>query len=153
MPVSPPWCTVYTAVGTCVYTVYMNKLGSQEISQTDPRPMYVQLIERIKQRIAVGDWPPGSELPSIRQLAVDLTVSVITIKRAYLELEREGVIVTRQGKGSYVAAQPGLGPKLLQADLDRHLAEAARLAAQLGLAPDQILARLQSLRAERDHEH
>ena len=131
----------------------MNKLGPQEISQTDPRPMYVQLIERIKQRIAVGDWAPGSELPSIRQLAVDLTVSVITIKRAYLELEREGVIVTRQGKGSFVASQPGLAPRLLQADLDRHLAEAARLAGQLGLAPEQVLARLQALRAEGDHEH
>jgi GntR family transcriptional regulator len=112
---------------------------------TDPRPMYVQIIEQIKQRIAVGDWKTGDELPSIRQLAVDSTVSVITVKRAYLELEREGVIHTRQGRGSFVADNPMLGPQLLRADLDRHLSEVARLAAQLRLSPEQLVARLLAL--------
>src|SRR5438874_283045 len=79
------------------------------ISQSDGRPMYLQIMEQIKQRIAVGDWPRGEEIPSIRQLAVSLRVSVITVKRAYLELEREGVIVTQQGKGSTVAPNPELG--------------------------------------------
>ena len=66
------------------------------ISQTDKRPIYLQIMEQIKQRVAVGDWIEGQDIPSIRQLAVDLQVSVITVKRAYLELEREGVIVTQQ---------------------------------------------------------
>ena len=79
------------------------------ISQTDKRPIYLQIMEQIKQRVAVGDWTEGQAIPSIRQLAVDLQVSVITVKRAYLELEREGVIVTQQGKGSQVASNPGLG--------------------------------------------
>src|SRR5436190_102425 len=61
------------------------------LSKSYGRPMYLQIMEQIKQRVAVGDWPRGEEIPSIRQLAVALSVSVITVKRAYLELEREGV--------------------------------------------------------------
>jgi len=68
------------------------------ISQADPRPMYLQIIEQVRRRIAVGDWGPGQEIPSIRALAVSTRVSVITVKRAYLELEHAGVIVTRHGK-------------------------------------------------------
>ena len=79
------------------------------LSQSDKRPIYLQIMEQIKQRVAVGDWAEGQPIPSIRQLAVDLQVSVITVKRAYLELEREGVIVAQQGKGCRVAPTPGLG--------------------------------------------
>ena len=112
------------------------------ISRADTRPMYLQIIEQIRQRVAVGDWAPGQEMPSIRQLAVDLTVSVITVKRAYLELEREGVIVTQHGRGSFVAENAGLGPRLLQQDLDRHLEQAVHLAAQLGLSAEELAKRL-----------
>src|SRR5580698_10299065 len=83
-----------------VHTVYIYMHSDIVISQSDGRPMYLQIMEQIKQRIAMGEWAPGSEIPSIRQLAVALRVSVITIKRAYLELEREGAIVTQHGKGS-----------------------------------------------------
>src|SRR3954463_11291719 len=82
------------------------------ISQTDARPMYLQIMEQIRQRIAAGDWAPGRELPSIRALAAGLSVSVITIKRAYLDLETEGLIVTRHGKGSFVAEVNGLAGEL-----------------------------------------
>ena len=64
--------------------------GVFEISQSDKRPMYLQIMEQIKRKIAVGDWAEGQAIPSIRQLAVDLEVSVITVKRAYLELEPRG---------------------------------------------------------------
>lgn len=114
------------------------------ISQTDGRPMYLQIIEQIKQRIAVGDWARGEEIPSIRQLAVALEVSVITVKRAYLELEREGVIVTRQGKGSTVAADPDLGPRLYERELAQHLEEAARIGDLLGVSPDDLQDRLRA---------
>src|SRR4249920_13393 len=97
------------------------------ISQSDKRPIYLQIIEQIKRRIAVGDWIEGHPIPSIRQLAVDLQVSVITVKRAYLELEREGVIVTQQGRGSRVASTPGLGLRLHQEELQEHLEQAIRL--------------------------
>ena len=112
------------------------------ISQSDKRPIYLQIIEQIKQRIAVGDWEEGQPIPSIRQLAVNLQISVITVKRAYLELEREGVIVTQQGKGSRVAATPNLGTRLREQELERHLEEATRLAAVLGMRPKELEHRL-----------
>jgi transcriptional regulator, GntR family len=73
------------------------------LSQKDGRPMYLQIMEQIKQRVAQGDWAQGEKVPSIRELAVATSVSVITVKRAYQELEREGVLVTQQGIGSFVA--------------------------------------------------
>lgn len=112
------------------------------LSRADARPMYVQIMEQIKQRVAVGDWSPGQEIPSIRQLAVALQVSVITVKRAYLELEREGVILTQHGKGSFVAEGSGLGPGLLDQELGKLLDEAVHLAAQLGISFEELVARL-----------
>lgn len=112
------------------------------VSHADPRPMYLQIMAQIQQRIAVGDWPPGHELPSIRTLAASIQVSVITVKRAYLELERDGVIVTRQGKGSFVADSAGLSAKLHSQELDTHLAAAASLGRTLGLSADDLTARL-----------
>ena len=112
--------------------------GSFVISQSDKRPMYLQIMEQIKQRISVGDWAEGQAIPSIRQLAVDLQVSVITVKRAYLELEREGVIVTQQGKGSQVASSPGLGARLQEQELKTHLEQAVRLAALLRIRPEEL---------------
>jgi len=112
------------------------------ISQTDKRPIYLQIMEQIKRRIAVGDWIEGQLLPSIRQLAVDLQVSVITVKRAYLELEREGVIVTQQGKGSHVASNPGLGARLQEQELQKHLEQAIRLAGLLGIQSEELESRL-----------
>jgi GntR family transcriptional regulator len=114
------------------------------ISQADARPMYLQIIEQVKRRVAVGDWTTGQEIPSIRQLAIDLRVSVITVKRAYLELEREGVIQTQQGKGSTVAAGTGLAPRLLEEELEAHLDQAVRLGAQLGLPTDALVSRLRA---------
>jgi GntR family transcriptional regulator len=112
------------------------------ISQTDKRPIYLQIMEQIMQRIAVGDWAEGQAIPSIRQLAVDLQVSVITVKRAYLELERDGIIVTQHGKGSRVASTPGLGARLREQELQQHLEQATRIAAMLGIRPKQLEARL-----------
>jgi GntR family transcriptional regulator len=116
--------------------------GAFAISQSDKRPMYLQIMEQIKQKIAVGDWTEGQSIPSIRQLAVDLQVSVITVKRAYLELEREGIIVTQQGKGSRVASTPGLGARLREQELEQHLEQAMRIAVLLGIRPKELEHRL-----------
>lgn len=116
------------------------------ISQADRRPMYLQIMEQIKQRIAIGDWEAGEKLPSIRELAVTLRVSVITIKRAYLELEREGVIVTRHGRGSFVAVDGAdLGTRLHEKKLDDHLEEAVKLAKLLRLSDAELQERLQKI--------
>jgi GntR family transcriptional regulator len=120
------------------------------ISQADPRPMYLQIKEQIRHRIAVGDWKAGQEVPSIRVLAIDLRVSVITIKRAYAELESEGLILTQHGKGSFVAEAEGLSTDLQQQELDDHLVAAARLAKLLGIDAEELAARLR--KAERKAE-
>ena len=125
-----------------MYTQYMDIHSSLGISQTDGRPMYLQIMEQIRQLIAIGEWVPGQEIPSIRQLAVALKVSVITVKRAYLELEREGLIVTQQGKGSTVAAVPALGTRVWEEELHRHLAEVVRLGTLLRLTAAELTAQL-----------
>jgi GntR family transcriptional regulator len=118
------------------------------ISQADRRPMYLQIIEQIRYRIAVGDWKAGDELPSIRALAVSTQVSVITVKRAYLELEREGVIVTRQGKASFVAEQVDLSSQLRREELDQHLAAAAQIGRELALTPEEVIERMRKQMTE-----
>ena len=112
------------------------------LSQADGRPMYLQIMEQIKRRIAVGDWKAGEALPSIRQLAADLQVSVITVKRAYLELEREGVIDTQHGKGSVVAGRSDTAARLYEEELARQLEQAAQLGRLLGISPKEMQARL-----------
>ncbi len=73
------------------------------VDQTNPSPLYEQIATQIADQILSGQLQPGAELPSIRKLASDLVISVITIKRAYQELESKGLIVTRPGIGSRVA--------------------------------------------------
>jgi GntR family transcriptional regulator len=114
------------------------------ISHADPRPMYLQIMEQIRQRIALGDWPAGRELPSIRTLAVDTQVSVITVKRAYLELEHEGLIVTRPGKGSVVSDNVELASTRRLEELTDHLRQAVEIGRQLGLSVKELEKRLRS---------
>ena len=73
------------------------------ISNKDDRPIYEQITSQMKNMILSGKLEEGSQLPSIRALAKDLRISVITTKRAYEELERDGFIITVAGEGSYVA--------------------------------------------------
>jgi GntR family transcriptional regulator len=122
------------------------------ISHADRRPMYLQIMEQMRQRIAVGDWPPGHEIPSIRAMAVATNVSVITVKRAYLELERAGVIVTRQGKGSFVANNVDLSRQLKHEELDEHLRAAAEIGKHLGLSADDLAQRLREAAEPQDTE-
>jgi GntR family transcriptional regulator len=112
------------------------------ISQTDGRPMYLQIMEQIRQRVAAGEWKPGEQIPSIRALAITLQVSVITVKRAYLELEREGVILTQHGKGSIVATDPNLGQRLYVEEFEEHLREVMRIATLLGMTEREIVEKL-----------
>ena len=107
--------------------------------------MYLQIMEQIRFRVALGHWPAGQELPSIRVMAAALNVSVITVKRAYQELEREGLIVTRQGKGSFIADTPQIGESLRQQEVDQHLESAINSARLTGMTDAELQARLSSL--------
>jgi GntR family transcriptional regulator len=112
--------------------------------------MYLQIMEQIRQRVAIGDWPAGRELPSIRALAVATQVSVITVKRAYLELEREGLIVTRQGKGSFVSDNVELASSRRHEELAAHLEAAAGIGRQLGLSAGELEKRFRKAMQHRD---
>lgn len=75
------------------------------ISNSSQEPIYAQIMRQIKELILKGELTEGERLPSIRNLAKELQISVITTKRAYDELEKEGFIFTVQGKGTYVTVQ------------------------------------------------
>ena len=75
------------------------------ISNSSPEPIYEQIVRQIKAEVIAGRLEEGAPLPSIRALAHDLQVSVITTKRAYDELEAEGFLDSVGGKGTFVAAQ------------------------------------------------
>ncbi len=73
------------------------------ISNSNPKPIYEQIADQVKNQIITGVLAPGEALPSMRLLAKDLRISVITTKRAYSELERDGFVETVAGKGCFVA--------------------------------------------------
>jgi GntR family transcriptional regulator len=125
------------------------------ISQADERPMYVQLMEQVRRRIAVGAWAAGQEISSIRALAAGAQVSVITVKRAYQELEREGLIVTRQGRGTFVSEHIDDTTTTRRHELDRLIGEVAELSRRAGISVDELMRRLRDARDrldQPDHE-
>ncbi len=73
------------------------------VSAAAPGPLYVQIVEGVKREVSEGRLQPGQALPSFRALAEELMVSLITVKRAYEELERAGIIYRKQGLGTYVS--------------------------------------------------
>jgi GntR family transcriptional regulator len=73
------------------------------ISPLNPDPLYKQVTDQVKDAVASGTLKPETKLPSIREMSKELKISIITIKRAYADLEREGYIITRAGMGSFVA--------------------------------------------------
>jgi GntR family transcriptional regulator len=108
---------------------------------TSRTPIYRQLMDQIRQAVARGRLRPGSRLPSVRVLSRELVVNPNTIARAYTELEREGVLNTRQGLGVFVAEpQAELSAaarrERLSAALDRFLTEAVHL----GYSADEVMA-------------
>jgi GntR family transcriptional regulator len=76
-----------------------------KIDTSDGAPIYLQIVDQIKRSVAVALLKPEDPLPSVRQLALDLTINPNTVARAYLELEHQGFIYKRQGQGTYVCAQ------------------------------------------------
>lgn len=109
------------------------------VSNASPKPIYHQIEERIRAAIMSGEASPGEELPSIRGLAADLRVSVITTKRAYDDLEREGFITTSPGRGTFVA-EPNV-EFLREArlrEVEEHLGKAVDSAKAAGLGREEL---------------
>lgn len=109
------------------------------ISPAAPGALYEQIVEGIKREITDGRITGGAPLPSFRALAQDLMVSVITVKRAYDELERAGIIFRRQGLGTFVTPEAADRSREIKLDQARSLfVEGLREAAEAGLNPAEI---------------
>ena len=121
------------------------------ISNASGKPIYAQITEQIRAKILSGELEEGTLLPSIRLLAKELQISVITTKRAYEELEREGFIYTVAGKGCFVAARSTewMREDLLR-QIEEHLQEIARLAAAAGVSGEELGQMLRTLREEEE---
>ena len=109
------------------------------LSNSSDKPIYEQISSQVRSQIISGVLAAGERLPSIRALADGLGVSVITTKRAYSDLEAEGLIATVQGKGTFVAE---MGNELLREQRMRHVEQlvgrAANEAAELGLSRAEL---------------
>ena len=122
------------------------KLLLPQISPAAPEKLYQQIVDGLRREIAEGRLRPGTALPSFRGLAEDLLVSVITVKRAYEQLEREGMIYRRQGLGTFVAhTGADRGRELQQARAHDLLEEAVRKAIDAGISPKELVQLVQSL--------
>ena len=119
------------------------------IRNTTNQPIYDQIYSQIKAQIIAGKLSPGEALPSIRALAKDLRISVITTKRAYDELEAEGFLYTVAGKGCFVAEKNlQLVREGRLRELEEHLAAAAELAVSCGVTAEEVLETLRTLLEE-----
>jgi len=110
------------------------------ISPAAPGPLYAQIAKGVKREISEGRLRPGQLLPSFRALAEDLLVSLITVKRAYEELEREGIIYRKQGLGTFVSDDgTARNREVKRGRAERLMAEAVREAAEAGMGEREIL--------------
>jgi GntR family transcriptional regulator len=120
------------------------------ISYNNPEPIFRQIMEQIKIAIAAGDLKENEKLPSIREMAQELKVSVITVKRAYTDLEAEGYLVTRPGLGSFVASISRTDLKEEKRnDIKRNLMDMIDSAGQYGITAEEIMDLLASIDSER----
>ena len=119
------------------------------IRNTVNTPIYEQIYAQLKAQIIAGELTPGEALPSIRALAKDLKISVITTKRAYDELEAEGFLYTVAGKGCFVAEKNlDLIREQQLRELEEHLSAAAGLAKSCGVSVEQLFDMLHILLEE-----
>ena len=109
------------------------------ISNNSGKPIYEQITQQVKAAIMKGELSPGDLLPSMRVLAKELRISVITTKRAYEDLEREGFLVSVVGKGSFVASQdPALLREARLREVEEHLERAVEAARTGGIALSEL---------------
>jgi GntR family transcriptional regulator len=119
------------------------------VQHGDPLPLYAQLERAIKSAVTLGQLKLGDRLPTVRQLAVDLRMNANTVARVYAELERQGVLSTRRGVGTFVETLPTAEPshslgqrkKELRTLAERFLADAAAK----GFAKDELLREIQHI--------
>ena len=116
------------------------------VDPPSPTPIYAQLDRSIRAAIATGELEPGAQLPTVRQLAVDLAVNANTVARVYAQLERDGMLETRRGVGTFVRESPS--PQGARAPRERELRELIRRfvgdAALLGFTLSELITQLRN---------
>lgn len=125
------------------------------INAEDPTPLYAQLERAIRFAIATERLRIGEQLPTVRQLAVELKINANTVAKVYAELERAGVVETRRGIGTFVRARQTAGAlRQMKSDRQRELRQLAeRILAEahaLGFSLDEVIEHLQSQRNKGD---
>ena len=128
----------------------MNQLASFEIDYASGLPVWIQVKNRIAYLIGAGEYAPGDQLPTVRALAVSLDISYNTVNRAYMDLEREGYIVTRKGRGTFVVERREVGAARATDNAIELLADdLIRTCAHAGMAVDDIVALVEARLAHR----
>ena len=123
------------------------------LSNTSGVPIYEQLKAQIKEAILSGELAEGEALPSLRQLAKDLRISVLTVTRAYTQLEQEGFVTNVQGKGCYVLSRDnGMIREQLLRTVEQHLEQGVRAARTAGLSWEELVSMLHAQWEEESHE-
>lgn len=112
------------------------------IDYKDRRPIYEQIVEKFQQMIICGVMEPDSPMPSVRSLAMELSINPNTIQRAYQELEREGYIYTMKGKGSFVSESSEAADSKRE-EIKRELGGCVDKALAIGIRPQQLETMLQ----------
>ena len=106
-------------------------------------PVYLQIMEQVRERVTEGDLPPGSPIPSVRQMATDLGINPNTVAKAYMLLEREGIILTVRRRGTFVSEMaPARARQSLDARIDTTVDRIVDEAIAHGIDKTQLLAAL-----------
>ncbi len=110
------------------------------IDETDPGPMYQQIVDEVRRALVVGTLGAEDPLPSVRQLAAELQVNPNTVQQAYRELEREGLVYVRRGQGTYVVEMQDGGTARERSTLATLVAQRAlREAYRHGLGAEELI--------------
>ena len=129
----------------------MGALESFVIDHNSGLPVWIQIKNRIAYLIGSEAFVPGDRLPTVRALAVDLDISYNTVNRAYMDLEREGYISTRKGRGTFVAERHDLGAHTASdSPIELVIDDMIRVCSNAGLADDDIVAMVQARLAHRE---
>lgn len=119
---------------------------------SDDAPIYQQIMDGIKQRIATGDWVPGQKLPSVRELAVEVGVNPNTMQKALAELEREGLLYAKRTAGRFVAEQKGITKGLQEELMEKYVEEFLANMRRLGYSLEDTVALLRGMSEQEERK-
>lgn len=118
-------------------------------SFSSDRPVYLQIAQRIRRSVLSGEYPPGAQIPSVRQLALEAAVNPNTVQHAFSDLESEGIILSRGTQGRFVTDDTAIIERCRQAVAQQYVRSFLNDLRQLGITAEQAI----SMIKEAEHEH